>query len=106
MSTVPNRQALQPSRHAECVPLSQRQRQMFLFRWVLIAYGLVASNVVVLMLLGVDILVAEAVALAVAFAVAEVARRLAGKSAAYGIASTTGVPGMLTGPYSGPGLVS
>jgi len=76
---IPDGQANLPANTAACLPLSERHRLLFLFQWALIAYVMIAANVIVLMLLGVEILVAEAVALAVGFAVAEIALRMTGK---------------------------
>jgi hypothetical protein len=81
VNNYPAQRAMLPAGVMRCLPLSQRQRELFLFNWVLVIYGLISVNVIVLMLLGVDVLVAEAVALAVGFAVTEIVHRMTGKVA-------------------------
>ncbi|MEV7551588.1 hypothetical protein AB0N89_18350 [Amycolatopsis sp. NPDC089917] len=71
----PAQGAMLPAGMMRCLPLSQRLRELFLVTWVPVVYGIIAVNVIVLKLLGIDILVAEAVAISVGFAAAEVIRR-------------------------------
>ncbi|MEU3627882.1 hypothetical protein [Amycolatopsis coloradensis] len=98
VNLFPARQAMLPVEVMQCLPLSQRLRELFLVTWVPVLYGVIAINVVVLMLLGVDILVAEAVAVSVCFATTEMIRRTIIAGALGGTSET---PGPLGSPATG-----